>query len=190
VLDNGELFPTERGTMQGGTISPLLANVALHGMEELLVQRFPTKLHKRFYGVHPTRDLNLCEGSSPDWNIVREFRLAFKTLDSTQSKALAAYSLAALASRHSTVDSFDWLRYGNSCVNSLDTSKRKFGSQDLLEFEQSIAEVGRGNLEDVIAEASAISDPTLKQIARLAACESWLRLINQPATKKPQKSVR
>jgi retron-type reverse transcriptase len=25
--------------MQGGTISPLLANVALHGMEELLVQR-------------------------------------------------------------------------------------------------------------------------------------------------------
>jgi RNA-directed DNA polymerase len=55
VLDHGELFPTERGTMQGGTISPLLANVALHGMEELLVQRFPTKLHKRFYAPQGIR---------------------------------------------------------------------------------------------------------------------------------------
>jgi len=55
VLDNGELFPTERGTMQGGTISPLLANVALHGMEELLVQRFPTKLHKGFYAPQVIR---------------------------------------------------------------------------------------------------------------------------------------
>ena len=41
--------------MQGGTISPLLANVALHGMEELLVQRFPTKLHKRFYAPQVIR---------------------------------------------------------------------------------------------------------------------------------------
>ena len=55
VLNNGELFPTERGTMQGGTISPLLANVALHGMEELLVQRFPTKLHKCFYAPQVIR---------------------------------------------------------------------------------------------------------------------------------------
>lgn len=55
VLDRGELFPTVQGTMQGGTISPLLANVALHGMEELLVQRFPTKLHKRFYAPQVIR---------------------------------------------------------------------------------------------------------------------------------------
>jgi len=55
VLDEGELFPTERGTMQGGTISPLLANVALHGMEELLVQRFPTKVHKGFYAPQVIR---------------------------------------------------------------------------------------------------------------------------------------
>lgn len=55
VVDKGELFPTERGTMQGGTISPLVANVALHGMEELLVQRFPTKLHKGFYAPQVIR---------------------------------------------------------------------------------------------------------------------------------------
>lgn len=55
VLDNGELFPTERGTMQGGTISPLLANVALHGMEELLAQRFPAKSRKCFYAPRVIR---------------------------------------------------------------------------------------------------------------------------------------
>jgi RNA-directed DNA polymerase len=39
VVDNGSLFPTEQGTMQGGTISPLLANVALHGMETLIKEK-------------------------------------------------------------------------------------------------------------------------------------------------------
>ncbi len=36
VLDQGTLFPTEEGTPQGGIISPLLANIALHGMEAVV----------------------------------------------------------------------------------------------------------------------------------------------------------
>lgn len=35
-MDGKKLFPTNEGTPQGGVISPLLANIALHGMEELI----------------------------------------------------------------------------------------------------------------------------------------------------------
>lgn len=41
VMEGDELFPTLAGTPQGGTISPLLANIALHGLEEAIQAKFP-----------------------------------------------------------------------------------------------------------------------------------------------------
>jgi RNA-directed DNA polymerase len=41
VMDGGKLFPTEEGVPQGGTISPLLANIALHGLERFIVENAP-----------------------------------------------------------------------------------------------------------------------------------------------------
>jgi len=43
VIDMGAFVETNEGTPQGGVISPLLANIALHGMEEMIKQRFPAR---------------------------------------------------------------------------------------------------------------------------------------------------
>ena len=44
-VEMGQLHQTESGTPQGGIISPLLANIALHGMEEFLSQ-FVVKIRR------------------------------------------------------------------------------------------------------------------------------------------------
>jgi RNA-directed DNA polymerase len=48
VVEQGRLTPTERGSPQGGVISPLLMNIALHGMEEAA--------GVRYYAGAPTRE--------------------------------------------------------------------------------------------------------------------------------------
>src|SRR5207237_7413859 len=41
VMDGEALFPTETGAPQGGVLSPLLMNVALHGLETAITTAFP-----------------------------------------------------------------------------------------------------------------------------------------------------
>lgn len=45
VIDQGAFTTTSEGTPQGGVISPLLANIALHGLEELIRKEFPRMSH-------------------------------------------------------------------------------------------------------------------------------------------------
>jgi RNA-directed DNA polymerase len=43
IFDGGRLFPSEAGSPQGGTVSPLLANIALHGLETAITKAYPPK---------------------------------------------------------------------------------------------------------------------------------------------------
>lgn len=58
VIDNGVFEETTQGTPQGGVISPLLANIALDGLENLLEREFPAKsngyLKGKKYGATDT----------------------------------------------------------------------------------------------------------------------------------------
>jgi len=45
VMEGKTFSPTEQGTPQGGVISPLLMNIALHGMEEAITAGY-SKSHK------------------------------------------------------------------------------------------------------------------------------------------------
>ena len=46
MMEHGELYETSRGAPQGGCISPLLCNIALHGLEEALADQFrPRRRH-------------------------------------------------------------------------------------------------------------------------------------------------
>jgi RNA-directed DNA polymerase len=56
VLDHGVFAATATGTPQGGVVSPLLANIALHGLEEYIRTRFPARTRRN--PAQPGRQLH------------------------------------------------------------------------------------------------------------------------------------
>jgi RNA-directed DNA polymerase len=57
VLDGEELFPTPAGTPQGGVASPLLASIALHGLETAIATAFPPTKMVNGRRVNPWRPI-------------------------------------------------------------------------------------------------------------------------------------
>jgi RNA-directed DNA polymerase len=86
-----ELFPTEEGTPQGGVISPILANMALDGMEGMLAKRYKGKKanlarHADDFAI----TANTKETAEAIKEDIREF-LAARGLELSDSKTLIAH---------------------------------------------------------------------------------------------------
>ncbi len=67
-MDKSVLHPTEAGTPQGGIASPVLANMALDGLQRALEERFPRSGRRHRYQVYLVRyaDDMIVTGSSPE----------------------------------------------------------------------------------------------------------------------------
>jgi len=85
------LFPTDRGTPQGGIISPILANMTLDGIERLLMAKFPTmKVHfiryaDDFLVTAPTKEI-----AEEARDIIQEF-LAGRGLELSMEKTVITH---------------------------------------------------------------------------------------------------
>lgn len=95
VMDGEQLFPTEVGVMQGAPLSPLLANIALHGLETAIVSSFPrrnpplvVRYADDFVVLHSERRIvEECAVIAQDW--LKPMGLELKT-----SKTRMAHTLA------------------------------------------------------------------------------------------------
>uniref|UniRef100_A0A1D9GA63 Group II intron reverse transcriptase/maturase n=1 Tax=Moorena producens (strain JHB) TaxID=1454205 RepID=A0A1D9GA63_MOOP1 len=77
VMDNGIFMSTDKGTPQGGVISPLLANIALHGMEQAVWNHANSVKGKKTYykrGLSLIRYADDFVIMHPDRNVVEEYQ--------------------------------------------------------------------------------------------------------------------
>ncbi|NEP00537.1 MAG: group II intron reverse transcriptase/maturase [Symploca sp. SIO2E9] len=116
VMDNGNYSDTSEGTPQGGVISPLLANIALHGMEECITQLAKTLDMKNPKGrqiswQNKARSLN-CVRYADDFVILHKDQTVVQRCKEIISEWLADMGLELKPSKTKithTFDGFDFL---------------------------------------------------------------------------------
>ncbi len=84
VWDQGDWYPGTTGTPQGGVLSPLLANIALHGMETYLKAQFPAYSYTqagKHYRVTPVQVVRYADDFvvlHPDLKVVQAAKAALE----------------------------------------------------------------------------------------------------------------
>lgn len=95
-VETRKLFPTEEGAPQGGSISPVLMNMTLDGLERVLQERFPTRKRKYMMNFVRYADDFIVTGVSPDFlrnevmPIIRAF-LAERGLQLSEEKTVITH---------------------------------------------------------------------------------------------------
>lgn len=118
VFDYGEWSKTEEGTPQGGVISPLLANIALHGMEEAIkkiAKTLPGNKRNNQYALSLIRYADDFVILHPDFDVIKRCQTEISAwlekmgLELKPSKTRTGYTLQQPDIK--SFESFDFLGF-------------------------------------------------------------------------------
>ena len=167
-LENNIFYKTRAGTPQGGIISPLLANIALHGMEEALKIKYkPQKIKGKYYYVNHSKYVVI--------RYADDFIVLCKTLD--DAKAVPSLLNEYLEERGLTLspdktrithikDGFDFLGYNIRCYKGQDRNRVlvKASKQSIKSFKRKAKNIIQNcypwNLEESITKLNYLINGT------------------------------
>jgi RNA-directed DNA polymerase len=127
VVDNNVFNRTDTGTPQGGIISPLLANIALHGMEEEIGVNYRTSNKKRDGIIHEVFDTKALVRYADDFVIMCDTQEEAESMYEKLKPYLAKRGLELAAEKTRVVHiskGFDFLGFN---IRSYFTRKTKPG---------------------------------------------------------------
>jgi RNA-directed DNA polymerase len=165
VLDSEELFPTDEGVPQGGPLSPLLANIALHGLEEAVAANHPKARVIRYaddlVAFHPNcEEITAIQGTISNW-------LAGMGLELKPSKTRITHTLI----EHDGNIGFDFLGFHIRQYKVGKTHSGKTSHGELLGFKTIIKPsreaMRRHNLALKLMIRKHLSAPQAQLIGRL-----------------------
>lgn len=105
IMDGKQVFPSKEGTPQGGAISPLLANVALHGLETHLRAAFPGSI--RINGQRRDDWKPLVVRYADDFVVLHEDRTVIEQARQVAAQWLACMGLELKPSKTRIAHSLD-----------------------------------------------------------------------------------
>lgn len=129
--------------------------------------------------------------------ILVESRTSLKSVECGSKNVVAMFALAAVAAPISLGDSVELLNGGTACMNSLgvsaSNSEKKAATDeshrfiDSQELQQAFSSLGKVDLDNALLSAGKIDDKPTSLIARLSACEMWLRAADNVTKTVPAK---
>jgi RNA-directed DNA polymerase len=100
VMEGAQLFPTEAGAPQGGVLAPLLANVALHGLETALDTAFPADKDRQRWKPKVVRYADDFVGLQKDREVILQAQARASTWRQRMDLALKPSQTRIAQTRH------------------------------------------------------------------------------------------
>jgi len=169
IIEQGKYYTTEKGTPQGGILSPVLANIYLHYVLDLWIERVVKKEAKGYVGiVRYADDSVICvqykEDSRQILEKMKERLLKFGlelSEEKTQIIGFGRYAEKNARSKGKKPDTFDFLGFTHFCDKS---RKGAF-------------KVGRRTSRKRFSQKAREMNQWLKSVRNVAKPEEWWSIL-------------